>query len=214
MNTLTLKAFIMAALCQLFTIHASAADPLNIVIIGQSNAYFLADAPSGIQERFAQEGLEVNIIKCAKGGTPIAQFQQNWAAWSIYGKCMQDIAGRQVDGVIFWQGEADSKTKSGPVLWARDFTRLISALRADLNNPRLPVVMAMLNGRTHAYAAWWITMRMAQSQVFAPNLIHIDTNNALFQDDDVHLTPDGYHLIGRDFAEALLPMLQAPLGTK
>ena len=112
----------------------------------------------------------IGMIPCAKGETSIMQWQQDYSDQTLYGSCLKRIHAAQlygsVDGIIFFQGEADTVDPAeAPFLplavenYAPMFEKYIEDMRADLENSKLPIVFAQIgrNSNTEKYRNWSTT---------------------------------------------------------
>ena len=94
----------------------------------------------------------VGLIPCARGATKISEWlktQTGDPRSTLYGSCMNRMktvspANGTVRAVIFWQGGSDAKTQEDALSWKDRFTAFVAELRADLENPDLPIIMVML----------------------------------------------------------------------
>jgi hypothetical protein len=160
----------------------------------------------------------IGLIPCAKGETSIMEWQQNYSDQSLYGSCLKRIhaaglAG-QVDGIIFFQGEADTVDPNvAPHLplavtnYAEMFEKFVMDMRADLGNPRLPVVFAQIgsNKNNEKYVNWKIIQRQQESVILACSAMI--TSDDLELRDEIHYTTASYQIIGERFADAFHALL-------
>lgn len=83
----------------------------------------------------------VGIIPCAVTGTDI-KFWVEGGKW--FENSMKMAAGVDVSGVVFYQGEEDSKSAKLRAAWPDQLVRSVEAFRRRLNKPQLPFVFTQL----------------------------------------------------------------------
>ena len=126
--------------------------------------------------------------------------------------------GRQVavTGMLWMQGERDSRTREMADAYERNLARLIQAVRKDVGVADLPVVVGKVCPRMmvvdlgsciriHAYRE---KVRAAQAAVAAkdPRVELVETDD-LPQFDNLHFDAAGQMALGRRFARAYLKMV-------
>jgi Carbohydrate esterase, sialic acid-specific acetylesterase len=93
-----------------------------------------------------------SVDSLREGATKISEWlktQTGDPRSTLYGSCMNRMktvspANGTVRAVIFWQGGSDAKTQEDALSWKDRFTAFVAELRADLENPDLPIIMVML----------------------------------------------------------------------
>lgn len=168
----------------------------------------------------------IGLIPAAFGGSSIAWWnkdysgQQRWPNGHNYYQHAVNAAraaatqGR-LTGILWNQGESDQGRARGDE--GEDYRRrlhaLIADLRADLNAPLLPFVAATL-GPWHAQRAIAFNSVVLALPVQVPQTATVNTlaPEVLDQlrnktDDPSHYDTPSYHLLGRLYARALLPLL-------
>lgn len=172
---------------------------------GVGPALALADA-------FVSQNPHVNVglIPCAKSGSSIKQWQRDLSRSSLYGSCLyrQKLAEQQgkVRALVFWQGGADGKKKKAAESWAENFKKMVTAWRADIGDPNLPVIMLVLKPGTEQTLKKYPyrdIVREQQLSVQIPYLTKIETIGYDYYEDDIHLTTRGQLALGPVIAKAL-----------
>jgi sialate O-acetylesterase len=158
-------------------------------------------------------GYPIGLIQTALGNTPLSQWNpaENPHA-PLYHNLLHRIrlAGGKVRGVLWYQGESDTNPGLAETYGSR-FAAFVAHLRADLNNPSLPIILAQLNRYTGpqspAEHRGWSLVREAQRN--APKLGHVAVVPTLDLPlyDDCHTSPAGNLLLGRRKAQAALGMV-------
>ena len=120
------------------------------------------------------------------------------------------LAGGRVRGVLWYQGESDTNPGLAETYEAR-FAAFVARLRADLNYPRLPIVLAQSNRYTGPQSAHehrgWSRVREAQRNAARLGNIAVIPTLDLPLSDDCHTSPAGNLLLGHRKACAALAMV-------
>lgn len=165
--------------------------------------------------------LVIGLIPCAKNSSGIIEWQRNLSDQSLYGSCLKRIRAAspmgQISGILFFQGETDA---ADPILypeppphasdWSELFDAFITDLRADLDQPDLPVVFAQIgsNDSLVDYPNWNV-VREQQSSIQLPGTAMVTTQDLPLMD-GLHFTTDSYRMIGKRFAEAYWSLMEQP----
>lgn len=157
----------------------------------------------------SRPGDTVTLIGCARGSTDLHMWRPRWGDDTPYGACVARARDYDVAGVLWWQGESDAQTWVG-VEWAERLQPVIAALRVDLGDLRLPVVVAALKASPPPGFGWWSWVRRRQLELRAPHVAVVDTEGAEFYANSPHATTAGQQVIGRRMAAAMAGMLATP----
>lgn len=160
----------------------------------------------------------IGLIPCAKGETSIMEWQRNYSDQTLYGSCLKRITAAQlsgqVDGIIFFQGEADTVDPAqAPHLplavdtYTQMFEKFITDFRKDTGNQNLPVIFAQIgsNANNQKYINWQ-TIQEQQAAVQLSCAAMITTDDLELRD-EVHYTTDSYRVIGERFAAAFISLI-------
>jgi sialate O-acetylesterase len=106
---------------------------------------------------FRETGVPVGLITCAHGGTSMQQWNpelKHLGGGSLYGSMVNHVrlAGGEVTGVLWYQGESDANPDDAP-LYTDRMKALVSHIRKDFNAPRLPFYYVQI-GRFVTPAEW------------------------------------------------------------
>ena len=96
------------------------------------------------QEMLKNSGVPQGLIPTAHGATTLAQWSPKAKAL-FYESMLRTVraTGQPVAGVLWYQGESDAKAETAP-RYTHGMKELVSALRRDLRQPRLPWIVAQL----------------------------------------------------------------------
>ncbi|MCC7499419.1 MAG: sialate O-acetylesterase [Bryobacterales bacterium] len=89
-------------------------------------------------------GVPVGLIPCADGGSSMDEWSpalKDQGGDSLYGGTLRRfrLAGGQVAGILWWQGESDAFNQPAAAAYKEKFRTLINAFRQDFGQPELPV---------------------------------------------------------------------------
>jgi hypothetical protein len=153
---------------------------------------------------------EIGLIPSNKGGSDMLDWRRWWVRNCLYGstlaRCME-VGLDNIHGILWWQGEADTGSTSDAANWLERFSHCMGNMRHDLCNPKLPVVVAILNNLSPPNSPGWSTVRSAQTRLVAPNLAVIPTEGVPFKSDKIHATTEGQQTIGVRYADAMYALL-------
>lgn len=168
-------------------------------------------------------GFPIGLIQTALGNSRLAQWNpdENPDA-PLYRNLLHCVrlAGARVRGVLWYQGESDTNPGLAETYEAR-FAQFVARLRADLDSPGLPIVLAQLNRYTGLQSPeehrGWSRVREAQRNARKLGKVAVVPTLDLPLSDDCHIRPEGNLLLGLRKAEAALamaygkgPSVQAP----
>jgi sialate O-acetylesterase len=93
-------------------------------------------------EMVRRTAVPVGLLACAHGGTSMDQWDpslKDKGGESLYGSMLRRfrLAGGNVKGVLWYQGESDANAKSAPE-FQRKFERFVAMVREDFKQPELP----------------------------------------------------------------------------
>ncbi len=165
-------------------------------------------------------GKKYIFIKWAIGGTSQAEWSPNWRLedmprqerakrlGSLYKKSLafigQAVDGREVNisGMIWMQGESDSKEVATAEAYAENMATLIAAFRNDLNAPGLKVLMGLVNPKIEKYKYFNIVQAQMRLLATQDPLVDVVSAEGLSKlDDKVHYDEAGLIELGERFAQ-------------
>lgn len=194
--------FALVIIISLFVgyIRDTEANEKNYAVIGQSNAYYMANTPV-LKNTLSTPETRVNIINCSHPGQKVKMFTASWLETTYFGNCLHQIGNRKLDGIIFWQGESDTKLIFDANRWPIIARGILVSLRVETDSGNIPIVMIALNNLSHPLGPYWKDIRGYQISMVAPNLHKLDSSNYQFRPDNVHLL--NYDAIAIDAAKLL-----------
>lgn len=149
----------------------------------------------------------IGIIPCAVGGTGI----KFWVPKGKYFEaCIKMAAGYDVIGVIYYQGEEDSRSEKLRNAWPANLVKSVEGFRTSLNKPNLPFIYTLL-GPTQKNTANYAIMRIVQANALGSlrqPAAYIDAlADGTTIDKGNHIDGRSSRIVGRKQAEALLKFL-------
>ena len=163
------------------------------------------------KEMVARTGVPIGLIPCAKGGTSLWEWDpalKTEGRDSLYGNMLARVglAGGRVAGVLWYQGEADTRPDRVPEYLDR-FEAFVASVRADFSQPQLPFYSAQLSRLASAETdtrtgLTWSAIQEAQRQSvkkIANSGMVAGVDLTLM--DSIHLDTESLKRLGVRFAE-------------
>ena len=154
--------------------------------------------------------VSVGLIPCGKSGSSIEKWQPDPLCSSLSGSCLyrqkQAALQGKLRALVFWQGGQDGKNKKTAKHWRENFKRMVTAWRADVGDPKLPVILLVLKPGTEQTLQKYPyrdVVRQQQLSMQLPYITKIETIGYDYNSDDIHLTTAGQLALGPVIAGAL-----------
>lgn len=147
----------------------------------------------------------IGIIKLAVGGTTLAK---NWnpdTEGPLYSKLKARVAaaGKSRDvvikGMIWMQGEHDSKEEEMAAAYQQNLGKLIDKVRRDFESPEMVFVAGRVNPRKGDFP-FSALVRKAQEECRSDSYQWVDCDDLPKHPDNIHYTTPGQVELGRRFA--------------
>ncbi|MEO0649667.1 MAG: sialate O-acetylesterase [Planctomycetota bacterium] len=161
-----------------------------------------------LMERFLGE--PIGLIKVARGGTGLAN---EWAPGAelrtrLYAEVDQALAALgegppPIAGVLWMQGERDSRNPEHAKQYARHLEGWITALRAEFESKRLPFVAGRVNPVAEHGFPHVAQVREAIESCRARPYAYVDCDDLTKVDDELHYDAGGTLRLGERFAAHL-----------
>lgn len=172
------------------------------------------DVGAGGGVAFANEmirltGVPVGLVPAAHGGTSLADWSPDrghLGGESLYGSMLASVrqSGGCVAGMLWYQGESEHDSDAQADDYCRASRAVFDALRHDIGNPELPIILAQLNlfpiVRDRDAARRWTTVRVAQNDLEALGAQGLVATTDLSRIDPIHLDAPSLRRLGRRFA--------------
>lgn len=147
----------------------------------------------------------IGLIPCARPSTSISEWLKNSSQDDLYNNCLkkvnQNLRIGTVSGVLVYQGESDAqKNYEEAAVWGNRFGMLINDLRSDLHDPNLPVIFAQLDKTTSPSLYPNFEVIKQQQSLINQVAVKMITTDDLDLRDEIHLTDEGYQILGKRFA--------------
>lgn len=162
-------------------------------------------------------GYPIGLIQTALGNSRLAQWNpaENPDA-PLYHNLLHCVrlAGGRVRGLLWYQGESDTNPGLAES-YERRFADFVIRLRSDLNDPRLPIILAQSNRYTGPQFPeehrGWSRLREAQRNARKLGNVAVVPTLDLPLSDDCHTSPAGNLALGRRKADAALAIAYGKL---
>jgi hypothetical protein len=163
----------------------------------------------GIALSRAMPAVKIGLIPCAVGGTPI----EHWVPEAYdaatkthpYDDAVERITAAMkygvVKGVIWHQGEADSRPEKAKIYLAQ-LTKLIQRIRDLTGNPDLPFIVGEL-GR-YRPTSININTELAKLPALVPYTAVVSSEGLVHKGDNTHFDGHSAQELGRRFAAQML----------
>ena len=164
-------------------------------------------------------GKPIGLISAAHGGTSLEQWSETLKSEggnSLYGSMLDRIqkAGGKLKGVLWYQGESDCFAGADTTYGER-FNNWVQALRADTNQPDLPVIVVQLGRVVQAASetTWqtnsWDVVREAQ-RTLPDQMPHTAVTGAIDLGlcDTIHIDTPGLIRLGKRMAKLALALAE------
>lgn len=155
----------------------------------------------------ADASVTIGLIPSAFGGTPLRR-------WVMDGDLYKNAVKRAklamkvctLKGVLWHQGESDSRSEKTAKSYGQRLSGMIAALRKDLGRPKLPVVVGEL-GRflNEKRLPHFKTVNQALRGLpkAVPHTAFVESADLKAKRDGVHFDRKSLHIFGRRYAKAL-----------
>jgi sialate O-acetylesterase len=167
-------------------------------------------------------GIPQGLIPGAAGGTSLDQWSPSLRArggLSLYGAMLRRfrLQRQTVAGVLWYQGEAE--VSSDTTTYTARMCELVTAVRKDFRNPKLPWIMVQL-GKTHLFSpeeseqSAFLSLR-DQQRLLPRRLRNLSVVPAidLPMEDGIHIAAEGQNILGERLARAAAHRLGVPGAT-
>jgi hypothetical protein len=211
-------------------VEAQDREPIrNVYALGQDLTWRAAldplhfDKPDivgvGIGRSFAKRvaeqrpGVSIGLIPCAFGGTSLNE-------WSPGGKLFQDAVRRtkaamkagKLHGILWHQGEADSADTKLASTYRERFSKMIAALRSELDAAAVPVIVGGLGeflpdrkGNPQPFSKV-VNEQLAGVPEVARRSAFVSSSGLKHKGDEVHFDSASLREFGRRYADAYLKL--------
>ena len=147
----------------------------------------------------------IGIIMHAVGGTSLATNWNPQISSNLYAELTDKInLARQskkitVKGMLWMQGENDSRYLDMATAYSHNLTNLIQAARADFNSPSMPFVAGRVNPPVNIYK-YVDVVRAAQESCAVPLYTYINCDDLTKSSGNLHYDTAGLVEMGKRFA--------------
>lgn len=179
---------------------------LNIMLAGQSNMarFYVAPHYYGeveLQAKLNKAGYAVNFVECAVGGTTMDQWAPNGA---LTAQCDSRAAGRKIDAILFYQGEADAMVYNPN--WPMEFMSLARYWQSKYLGVKIIFTQIDDNTMSGVYPDWTAFQNLQLTITTDQNLRMVSAIGLPVLPNNVHLEPIAYVSLADLYVNKLLEM--------
>lgn len=153
-------------------------------------------------------GETIGLVKHSVGGTPIDRWQPNEGK-NLYTVLEEKVksAGKsrpiEVIGMLWMQGERDSKVEGNAPLYKERLRKLVEGSREVFYSPDMLFIAGRVNPPRERYP-YVDQVREAQETLDVKGYGYIDCDDLELGPDNLHFNTKGVEKMGKKFADALL----------
>lgn len=180
-------------------------DDENLASCGMA----FADSLAGLRS-----GVEIGLVPCAKGGSGMTSWVRNESTSSLYGAMLArvraalQLPGTALGGLVWYQGEEDSRTSSAANAWRSRFETFVANVRSDFDSPGLPVIHTKLGPDPNlSERPYWENVQDQQEAVSIPVNDMVSAEDLSTLSDDIHLNTPSLVTLGGRYATAMNHLL-------
>lgn len=154
----------------------------------------------------------IGLVTCAKGGSAIREWVPSTKRTTLYGSCLararEAAPFGRLAGILWYQGETDTRTEASAQAWAASFARMIDRFRADLGQPDLPLAVVGLGDEplTGKYAGQypaWSMVQESQKRLRLGHQVYVSAAGLARNPDQLHLTTESQVQLGQALARVM-----------
>jgi hypothetical protein len=191
---------------------APALDPLHFdkpiagVGLGSTFGRVMAEADPGVR---------IGLIPYAVGGTPLARWQKGM---DLYEQALARAKAAQADGelkgILWHQGEGDSKREADATSYGERLAKMVTALRADLGAGDVPFVAGRLGEFLKAKDGEPAFFGVVNAQIDSiatrvPKAAAVSSEGLKHKGDGVHFDSASLREFGKRYAAAMQKLQKA-----
>ncbi len=161
----------------------------------------------------SQPQISFGLIPCAVGGTPLSRWERGGDLYSnAVRRARLAMKNGTLAGILWHQGEADSKTSETAYSYGDRLAKMIGNIRDDLNSPNLPFVVGQIGHFTYTHRenrfpfAKTVNSAIAGIPSRVPFTACVLATNLAHTGDEVHFTAAAQREMGRRYAEEMLQL--------
>lgn len=151
-------------------------------------------------------GVTIGLVPCAVGGTPLNRWENGGDLYSnAVHRAKLAMKYGTLKGILWHQGESDSKPGLAETYGDR-LAKMIQDIRADLNSPNVPFVVAQLGEFLYSRQATNITEARIVNETLANIPAHVSRTGCAssagltHKGDEVHFDTASQRELGRRYA--------------
>ena len=198
-------------------------QPMSEPINPDRGVFIYYHSGVGLAASFADEyakyyGEEVGLIPCADGGTAIHQWQPGTPLLAnaiMQCKLAMEYADAEIVGILWHQGESDSRTRERVDAYREQFMRMLDTLKKELSlSDSVPVLIGELGEYIKDYKGGELayfedindTLRSISAQL--PVSAFVSARGLTCKADGIHFNSASYREFGKRYFAAYRSLLE------
>jgi len=142
----------------------------------------------------------VGLIPCADGGTKINDWMPGELIFDhAVMQCALASRTSEIKGILWHQGESDCKVKNDLDAYGERLIRAIEALRREIGNPDIPVIMGEISD--NITESWKMEERNKEFNRRLPEIAAQISNSIIVPAKDLEIKADGIHFTSKSCRE-------------
>ncbi len=203
----------------------------RVLMLDKNNHWVPAKAPLHFDKSIAGTGLglvfgklmaqsnpqaTIGLVPCAKGGSSINtwfpdsihQGTNSYPYMEMIEKSKLALSEGTLKGILWHQGESDTKTEAGVAGYPEKFYAMIDLLKADLNIEHVPIVMGELGDFFTERIPLAAELNGVFRQMAAQNecLELVSAEALTHKGDSVHFDSQSYRQLGERYAQKMIEL--------
>lgn len=166
--------------------------------------------------RTLEPGVEIGLIPCAFGGTALEKWMPGGDLFiDAVDRARRAMADGELCGILWHQGETDTRRRETAVTYAERWRTFMSSLRAELKAESVPVVVGglgefvagrMLDGAPYGPFLEEVNRQIGTLASSEGKIVYVDATGLGHIGDQLHFSADAQHELGRRYARAFLKL--------
>ena len=159
----------------------------------------------------ANPEMKIGLVPCAVGGTPLSQWEKGGELFiAAVKRAREAAASGRIRGVIWHQGENDSREGDPAPTYEKRLARMIADLRAELGIPNLPFVVGELGHFLDPKVfpqAKMVNAALHKIAATVPGTAIASAEGLKDKGDRSHFAADAQREFGQRYAQGIQPLL-------
>ncbi len=156
----------------------------------------------------------IGLIPCAVGGSPLSRWVKGAPHYTTaVARTQEAVKFGELKGIIWHQGESDSKKEALATTYAARLTGMINDLRMEFGQPELPFVVGELGPfLLEQNLPFWkkVNEQILSIPGTVPHCGLVRSEGLPSRGDHLHFNTEGARELGRRYAQEMVRLLASP----